>query len=325
LSCAVAFGRSPVKADGGVKALVSTLEKPVTSIVLSLAIGLLLYLIDLPEKTRLYREGADGWRLPSGTLDAHMNSLDPPARRPVEDHDPKWLSVYFVLSDKYLPEETHRRIYLFGSLYRVYVDLRSLLAIGAVGGLAAAAVSASHLNGFDPNPPVPPRASAAICGLLLIVMAVGLVGVRAHAVKSRTKHTSEPDPQAASSFSERMKAELRAMLPSGLAMMTLGLIAGEALIRPALWLRLTGFTLLLIQLYLWFAVEIGPPKLRDGKPIDWRSGMLKRFGANDDRTQYIPLQRLLCDLALFGPWVYFGYVAYSNTGSSLSSLLAWGC
>jgi hypothetical protein len=73
----------------------------------SLALGLLLYQLDLPMRARLARVGdpANQISLPSKRLEQLLTG---PAL--MADYE----SLYFLLTDAHLPPETHRRIYFFG-------------------------------------------------------------------------------------------------------------------------------------------------------------------------------------------------------------------
>jgi len=123
------FGPDALAADGGARAAVLTIQSPLVAIAVATFLGLGFYMIDLPTKTRLYKEGdPKRFRLPSMTLADHLKGTS-------LGNYPSSLSLYFLISDRYLPPEFHKRVYLFGSLYRVYVDLRFLLAIAVTLGI----------------------------------------------------------------------------------------------------------------------------------------------------------------------------------------------
>jgi hypothetical protein len=120
---------------------VSVLESPLWALGIALVAGLLLYAIDIPARTYLMRVGDPpaGKGLPSRHLGEMLSS------EALKDRE---MSVYFLLLDRFMHPETHRRIYLFGSLFRVFVDLRILagffFVLSVLAGLLAGSADIRH-------------------------------------------------------------------------------------------------------------------------------------------------------------------------------------
>lgn len=114
--------------SGGPFAEVIAALQGTTFLFAALVAGFILYLIDLPSRSRLSQEGDPdaGYQLPTNRL-----------REMVKDTqlESKSFSLYFILSDGKLPAELHRRVYFFGGMFRIYFDLRVLAVVGtALGG-----------------------------------------------------------------------------------------------------------------------------------------------------------------------------------------------
>jgi hypothetical protein len=289
---------------------VDAIQSPLVGVFVAVFIGLALYLIDLPAKSRLYKEGDPPRRIqvPSAAL---ANSLK---GTPLGEF-PKNLSLYFLLSDRYLPDELHKRIYLFGSLYRVYVDMRALLAFATVGGIAAGLAVASDSPGFDHSLQIH-SASALVMGVLVLsLVAVGSSAIFAYAHNVRAKH----EPGEAS---KRLRDEAQRISRCCLVLLALGILAVSLLASGQAILVLTGAVLGLACLTLWSWIEIGPPGGLGATDI--RSIALSRLGASVGAVQYAPLERLLSDVSLFVPWLLGAAVLYEILGASSVSLLSWG-
>jgi hypothetical protein len=330
------LGVSPIQADGGAKEVVEALQSPLGSVTVAVAIGLLLYIVDLPSKTRLFKEGDPDhrFRLPSTALAEHLN-------RTGLGEFPKNLSLYFLLSDRYLPAELHRRVYLFGSLYRVYVDFRALLGLTLAAGVGTALVSASSSEAFDTLPrfdsPVALAFFASLGGLILI----GIPGIAAHGLTVRRKY-------GVGEFRRRLASDAASISWCAAATAAGSLLSAQFLIRQNVILRLLGGALAIAAFLLWTWVEIGPPaplaqppttppaeneaQPRDlspeaaarSTPPDMRSRVLRALGAHSPYVQYTPIQRLICDLALFAPWLVMSSVAHQGRVAPVASVLAWG-
>lgn len=301
----LSFGPHPARADGGVGGLVQAIETPVVWLAGSLFLGLLLYLIDLPMKTRLYDEGdpGRGFRLPSATLRSLLK--DEYLRK-------RSLGLYFLLSDRYLPPELHRRIYLFGSLYRIYVDLRILLGAGLVAGVLAGSFVAARRPAFDPWPQVTFEAFITPILVLLLVLLVGLYGVFVHRKSVQQKH-----PDARTEYRRRVIDDVRSSWRVWILMLILGLF-GAVIVRfapiPAL-----AILFAMAHFILWLWVELGPPKRKAGirhRTFSWLH-MVK------DDVHYSPFQRLICDICLFFPWLLAAAALSFNIGAGPGAVGGW--
>jgi hypothetical protein len=305
-----AFGVDVAAPDGGVWAVVNGIQSPVVGVFVAVFIGLALYLLDIPTKSRLYREGDPprGIQQPSAAL---ADSLKP---TPLSEF-PKNLSLYFLLSDRYLPDELHKRIYLFGSLYRVYVDMRVLLAFGTVGGVAVGLAVASGHPGFDPSLLIGLTSALFVVVLVLAMVASGSSGIFAYAHNVRAK-------RGTGEVSKRLGDEAKRISLCCVVLFALGLFAILLLASGEGVLAALGAVLALGCLTLWSWIEIGPPGGL-GR-TDLRSIVLLRLKAGVGAVQYEPLERLLTDVSLFLPWLIGAAVLYRNLGPSPSALLCWG-
>jgi hypothetical protein len=309
LTLRFAFGPNPAAADGGVQALLDAIESPLVGVFVAVFIGLALYLLDLPSKSRLYREGdpARGIQVPSAVLSNLMKESPLGAF-------PKNLSLYFLLSDRYLPDELHKRIYLFGSLYRVYVDMRALLAFATVAGIGAGLAAASNrsdVNGLS----IDSTSALAIGVLVLSLFAVGSSAIFSYAHNVRAKHQAGEVAKRLRHEASRISFICGVLLVVGVTAVVL-LASGEAVLFVA------GGALALCTLTLWSWVEIGPPGGLGSSDV--RSTILARLGGRADAVQYLPLQRLLCDARLFIPWLLGAAVLSERIGASGAALLSWG-
>ncbi len=283
-------------APGFATDVVETLESTGPFAGLALFLGLLLYLVDLPTRTRIYGGDPDqGSPLPTRTLGTMLSGTG------LEDDA---LGLYFVLSDKYLPEEMHRRVYLFGSLFRVYVDLRVLAATALVGGTLLAVISARRSAGLD-ELGAGALAFVAAGVALAIVAAVALFGARAQAVRGRPRSGAQP------------------ATPVGPSVVILGLgalavVLGLVLEAPAAYVSLVPGG---AALAVWWAIEIGPPAPSERT---WRAAVFERLGV--DRVaapQFSVAQRVVTELALVAPPLAAASAAAVLQGRPEGSVIAW--
>jgi hypothetical protein len=309
-----AYGDSPVAADGGVRALASAIESPLGGIAGSLAIGLVLYLTDLSAKARIQAEGDPdhNFRLPSQRLEELMEGSD------LAD---KGLALYFIISDKYLPPELHRRVYLFGSLFRIYVDFRAMLAVSVVAGVVAALLSVSSVPGFDPTPPVSLDMTLFIGSALVLLVAIGSVGVRKY-------KSSVVDAHGPEEYRNRFWREVRGVGRLAACLIWLGFVSGELIVLTRGVPRLIGVVLGALSMILWTWLEMGPPTEHVNPPqqepfISWRSRVLNWLARRKGYVQYSPVQRLVADVSLFAPWFVFASVAHVGRESQAASIVAW--
>jgi len=310
LALRFAFGVNPAAPDGGVRTVVNAIQSPLVGVFVAVFIGLALYLVDLPTKSRLYKEGDPPRKIqvPSAALAESM-------RGTALSEFPKNLSLYFLLSDRYLPDELHKRIYLFGSLYRVYVDMRALLAFATVGGIAAGLAVASGHSGFHPSLLISSTSALVIAVLVLSVLAVGSSAIFSYAHNVRAKHER-------GEASKRLRDEAKRISLCCVVLFALGILAVSLLGSGEGLLLVIGGVLALGCLTLWSWIEIGPPGGL-GR-TDLRSIVLSGLRAGVGAVQYAPLERLLADVCLFLPWLIGAGVLYGNLGASSSALLTWG-
>ncbi len=303
----VGFGPKVFEADGGVNGFVELLESTAGFTAFSLTAGLLLYMIDVPVKLRIFRGEPDrDHRMPSETLREMLRGS--PLERDA-------LSLYFTLTDQYLPDEMRKRVYLFGSLYRIYVDLRVLLMTVAVATMASSEMVA-RADG-DANPPVELSSAATAC-VLGIVVALGVVGgfgVRRHLIASRRSHGSSTP------LLGQVAADARDV---AWALIVLGVAGGLGALSLASsnWLLVaSGIAGVVLQLTVWMMLEIGPP---DADETDkWRDRLLHALGAHRGRAQYAAVQRLLFDLFLILPWLIGATWTNVLLDRDPATVLAW--
>lgn len=266
LALRFSFGPDPVSADGGVRAMVNTLQSPLVGVFVAVFIGLALYLLDLPAKSRLYREGDPARRIqvPSAALADSLKGT------PLGEY-PKYLSLYFLLSDRYLPDELHKRIYLFGSLYRVYVDMRALLAFATIGGIAAGLAAVSGRPAFVHGLGITFTSALVIGVLILSLLAVGTSAIFAYAHNVRARHGPRE-------VWKRLRAEGKRISVCSLVLLGLGFLAVTLVSSGQTIFVFIGMVLGLGCLTLWSWIEIGPPGGPEGR-TDLRSIVLTRLRA----------------------------------------------
>lgn len=291
------------------ESLLSTLETPVVFAAVALVVGLILYLVDFPMKMRI--AGGDarrGFPLPSKELGLHLRGT------PLENSE---MSLYFILSDQYLPPDLHRRVYLFGSLYRVFVDLRIVLILATVVGPALALATTSRDVDLSAMPGLDGRALAAVLLLVGSALAVGLVGIRSHAANFLRKHGAVVD------YLRQVREQAGAISVLALTLTLLGALSTLLLATGEPAPQMMGIAPLLIAVALWLSVEIGPPTEEPSR-VSWRSGLLRLLRASYEDPQYSPLQRLLADLGLVLPWIVASSLATWNQGADPERILLWG-
>jgi hypothetical protein len=307
----VGFGTNPLRPDGGVRPIVSVLESPIASLIAALILGMLLYLVDLPSRTRLFTEGdpARQRRLPSDTLATHLAGT-PWSQYPVN------LGLYFLVSDKYLPAEFHRRVYLFGSLYRVFVDLRALSILTVVVGVASSAAVGAQATGFDPTLPLNSRATAAVLAVVGAMLLAALPGLTSYGANVAAKHDLHE-------LWRRLRIEIRGISGLFVLVLSLGALASICMLQRPIALIFLGTGLASAQVVIWTWVELGPPN-PPTRRADIRSITLARLGARRNDVQYGPLQRLAGDVGLATPWLVTSTVLHANQGGGVLGVLCWG-
>jgi hypothetical protein len=315
------------KPAGSLGEFLEAVESPAGFAAVALLVGLLLYLVDLPSKLELSRRGSKDWPLPSTTLGNLLK-------------DSNWsgnpLGLYIWMSDRYLHPETHKRIYLFGSLFRVYVDLRVLLAVGAtlgpVLGLHSSPLRQTQFSWF---------VLAEITTLVGICLWMGWLAEQSHVENSYKKalktHLLNPDGSGRQlDFSRKreirasVRRDYRSARNKGLTRLgplyAFQLVIGFSsiyLVRHGSFAIFVGAACLVVALNVWFWVEKGSPD-PESESLDWRSGVFRRLNAVTEEPNFRPLQRLMADLCLFLPYLVAASIAAAQKGHSPNELLAWG-
>lgn len=282
-------------------------------IVAALASGFLLYLLDVPARTRLYRE-ADPPRvvMPSDRL------KDMWAGTPHKDLS---YAGYFLLSDAYLPPESHRRVYFWGSLYRIYSYAR-LLAAAALGLVVPFAV---WLAADEPSGRLLPSGTWLFAALVLVAGAgaVGAAGEIGHAQRATRPKKGQDPAYRVREYRRKLAARSRSVAPAAAAVLAAQAGAVAVASRGSAAALAAAAVLGGLSVMLWGLIEIGPPK--PGPSLTVHERLLRRLRvAADDTTQYPPAQRTLMDLALFLPAAAGAAGAAQATGSPPSYVLLWG-
>lgn len=287
----------------------------------ALVLGLLLYLLDLPTRARLYT-GGDPAR-----------DAEPPSvrlRELVGDADLKQrsLSLYFILSDAHMPEEFHRRVYFFGGTYRTFFDARLLAAAGMIiGGPLALTLHGATLGAGAHY-----LAAAAVAAAIVPVLLVGEQGHRIRRLRAATqRRRTDHDPLAAYRLERRTEVvELGWTL---LALLCLGTAAFFLSAAGPVLVRALGLGAAVGSLFIWGMTELGPPVPQDGvgqaRPTNARFGSREATMAvlrlpAKPRPQYWPLQRGLLDLAAFTPPLAAAAAAAAAAGRPPVAVLLWG-
>lgn len=313
VSLRLASGVGPLSAPetGAAADVLGALDNASTSAGVALVIGLLLYAIDIPGRTRLSQEG-DGW-LPSDRLKAMLEEAGA-----ADGRRQRALSLYFIISDGYLPAELHRRVYLFGSLYRVYVDLRVLLALSLV---ATPIGLAYRLSGVEPDALGNFRWTAVLVTFLVAILtiAAGLAETLEYLQRRRRK------TQRSSSTEVAPRGGVLAGIPKLMLIMVVSLCGGAVLVvvGPPL-VQALGAAIAFGSFMLWLALEIGPVTDEDAdatRRAKWlRSILPNRRGTS---SQFTPIQRLAGDVSIVVAASSVAGVLGGALGRTATDNLAW--
>lgn len=318
--------------------VINAIETVGTFAGLALIFGLLLYLIDFPERLRIFNgDPQRGYMQPS----ARMREIA--KGTPYEDH---YLSVFFIMADQYLPEELHKRIYLFGALYKIYTDFRLLLVAAVVLSVPLSIASARAETQLVGDLAFDPVAFGSMMTVLLGVIGLGAFGTRTLTVNRLEAHGPDPRrglgiaqdggqqthatavPRDRHSATDSGKSYLNLLEESrrnaGPCLLVITLMT--AAVTAASWLPLSAAWCSTIfafgALVAWLAVEVGPPTT---KSVRWRDRMLMKLGAPPStEPQFSPWQRTLCDLALYIPAMVGASVAAAHLGREPATVAAWG-
>lgn len=317
----LATGEGALLTGGPFEAVIDALQGA-TFLFAALAVGFLLYLIDLPTRARLSQgDPENGVILPTSELRKMLEGTK---------QQSKAFSLYFILSDGRLPPELHRRVYFFGGMYRIYFDARVLAAAGvALGGPFALAVQGGGISDW-----IKPSYLLMVVAILGFITITALIGESKHAIESMRKQARSdgldfPSATLRSEYLQRARRGALAMWGPVLALLILGSVGGFLTDAAALWMRLLGMATVVVAVVLWAMVELGPPE-EVGKPPETRphgpirGRLLTWLGLKPStRVQYTQLQRGLMDLALFVPPLVAGAAAAQNQGRPAMMVLAW--
>lgn len=278
----------------------------------SLMAGFLLYLLDLPQRSRIGAEGDPGNGIPMPTT----------ALREILGPSPKaaWVrkrsfSLYFLLTDAHLPAEFHRRIYFFGSIFRIYSDARYLTAAGMAIGVPLAFAFTGQGR--------PPWIGGARLLLALLCVAslisVGVLGELRHADRSVRKHKEGTGPR----YRTRLR---RSLTQLKWVAILVGVLESVGIILSGQYgavLRGLGLVLCGAGVVLWGMADMGPPP-RESSKFELRFSILAKLGV--ERTadsQLTPAQRTALDVALFGPALVGAAVAAQQQGRPPEAVFLW--
>lgn len=300
-------GDSPFVATGGMKDVLDALETPPVYGGASLVAGLLLYQLDLPTKMRIYREGDPdrGIRLPSDLVKQAFEGRDAPGHP---------LSIYFILSDAYLSDALHRRIYLFGSLYRIYVDLRIMLALSLAIGPAIWLYALAGESGFTLSRPISMSSVGAVLSIGVGAIAFGLAETLTYLER---KHRKQPS----STRWSQIWLAARQMGPVVAVESALILVGSWAAASGVAPLQAVGVAVAFVGFMVWLSVDVGPLGAADDDTV--RARMLARILPSRRGSQYPPTYRLAADLGVVVTAIGLASLAGANAGRSATALLAW--
>ena len=315
----VGFGSKVFEADAGVKGFVGFLESTAGFTAFSLTAGLLLYMIDIPVKLRISRGGPDReHRIPSETLREMVKGS------PLEKDA---LSLYFTLTDQYLPEEMRKRVYLFGSLYRIFVDMRVVLISVAVATMACSEVVARAGVATIPHTELDAVAGLSVVGIVAALVAIGGFGVRRHVLLSRAARLRDAggDPEnvaaARPGLWQQAWSDARGVIRPVLVLASAGGVAALLSASSDGIGTAVGLFAALCQLALWMMLEVGPPD--DARSEKWRDRVLVALRARHKGFQYAAAQRLLFDLFLILPWLVGATWTNVVLDRDPAAVLAW--
>lgn len=298
----------------GIADLANNVTGSATFFVLALVLGFILYALDFPARTRLSREGdpTQGYKLPTTALGETLGGTKG-ARRS--------FSLYFLLSDAHMPPESHRRIYFFGGVYRIFADARILLAVGLVFGVQMAMV----LNAAPVTEQQPSGESVwYVLAATILLLVAGGFGELGHAqrsiAKAKREASDDPTSQQLHPIGDYVKRVSRGLAKVLSPAVIIAVASSLSIILQQQGARRTvaAWILAALALALWLMLEIGPPSEAPGTSS--RDSVLRLIGLSPwKRTQYLPAQRLVFDLSLLVP-VLIGVTAARSVDSSLLTI-----
>lgn len=287
--------------------IADAIETVATFALLALVFGLFLYLVDLPERLRIFR-GDPGWAiLPSTAMRSLIEDTSPFAAQRYKDYA---LNLFFLFSDKYVPDDLHKRIYLFGAVYKIFVDLRVLTVTALVASVPAAIVAA-RIQGTDKvTPGFSTVGAIGVAVIVAYVVVMGAIAARTRLVRHLESNPSD-DPTRPPTLGMACVLVL-AVLASA------AIVIAARLRTPAAWISLLPAA---AALTWWFWMEVGPPRTNSHR---WRDNGLAALGCErSDQPQFSPFQRTLIDLAIFVPFLVGASIADAHLGRPPTAVLAW--
>jgi hypothetical protein len=284
-------------------------------LVAALASGFLLYLLDVPAHLRLYTEAdpARGVILPTQRL-SELWAGTPNAGRAY--------AGYFLLSDAHLPPESHRRVYFFGSTYRIYAYAR-LLAAAALGLVSPLAV---WLAAQDPTASLVPSGHwlAAAASLVLASAFTGAVGELSHAARATAPKPGRTRQERTREYRRKFATRTRSVAGPAIAVVAAQTAAVGVASRGTAASLAAATLLAAVSVVLWGLVEVGPPPPPRAQISAHRVILVRLGAAQDEDTQYPPAQRTVVDLALLLPVAVAVAGAAQANGAPPSYVLLWG-
>ncbi|WP_139278871.1 hypothetical protein [Rhodococcus ruber] len=261
----------------------------------ALAFGFLIYVTDLPVRTRLHAEGdpKNGYEMPAATLQRILRSASGSQKQLLIDRD---RSIYFLLTDTHLPAELHRRVYFFGSMFKLYFDVRFLMMLAlAFGPAVGFAISHGNPAPFTINWSYMP--SVSVC--LFFVLIAGVLAERNHAKASIARHGATP-------YWKELGDAVKGTMLGALVISAAQLIGWFLVAQPSWGLSALGLLLCAISMILWAFFEMGPPSgnfnTNTIAKSTIRTPVLRVLKCKDsERPQFYPAQRMLIDFALVAP------------------------
>ena len=303
--------------------MIKIIESPGQFVILSVATGIILYLVDPSERIRIFNgDPYRGFAQPSTKMReivSNYNGHHPNDKFPLEES----LSLYFLFSDRDLPNALHQRVYLFGAVYKIAVDVRVLVVSTFVAcvPVALAYESLDHVN-YQP-PYSSGTLIGVVCGLALVTLTINAcVGSRISALDHQSdEHTQTKMPCQTYGLEMMWPLVVLSALSSLSVILSLE-FNGDSRYWGAL------FSVLLIG--LWFAFEIGPSEFREKNPIrtfqryGLHSGLMHALGILPRKLPQFPQWiRAFVDLVVIIPAIVGAMILDTYLGRPQISLLWW--
>ena len=300
----LALNEAPLASMETVANFLEVIESPFIALGVALIAGLILYAIDVPARTHVMRVGdpPSGKGLPSWHLSKMLSN---------EVFEGREMSVYFLLLDRYMHPETHRRIYLFGSLFRIFVDLRILAGLFFV---------LSVMSGLFVQTPHPRLSVITREFVVWTVLTAGIwmsgyaYGIGQHAINSTRKHRS-----TIVQFLKRHGPSTFMIWPIALLTLAVNTLAVAMSVSGAPLLGTAAVSA--VGFALWLRLEIGPPAGIEYWPgVWWRIVQLTGVRLDEGLTSH---HRAFLDIATFAPWLVAAAYLTEALGRQAGWVAAW--